>query len=231
MGGFFKKIGNKMFGSSGSQGNAANAGMPYLNQIPGVGRQYYDPYIAQGQEGGNMANPVYNQMTQNPNDFLNSMMRNYSPSEGYKHQEGRMSQAIRNSASSGGFAGTPFDQEQQASMVQGLLSQDMQQFLSNLLDVQGKGLSGQENRMSRGYNASGNLADYLGSNLGQQAGMAFQGQGQQNANRAGRRNAWLNMIGQAAGAAAGSGGGKPNSINAKGDYSQHMDMMNRYGGY
>jgi hypothetical protein len=42
---------SKALGLSSSQ-NPANAAQPYLQQIPGVGHQNYDPYIQQGQQAG-----------------------------------------------------------------------------------------------------------------------------------------------------------------------------------
>lgn len=176
-----------MFGGGGGGGapmgqNPANAGMQYLNQIPGIGRQYYQPFVNEGQQASGVANPVYNQMTQDPNEFLNSIMRNYNPSEGYRFKENRLRQGMANDAAAGGFRGTQYDQEQQANSVSGILGQDMEQFLQNILGIQQGGLQGQENRIGRGFQASGNLADYLGNALGAQAGMAFQGQAQQNQN-------------------------------------------------
>lgn len=241
--------------------NPANAAMPYLNQIAPLGRQYYDPFIGQGQQSSAVANPIYNRMsqdpnaylnslgqqqnpvfgdsTQNPTDFLNSIMRNYSPSEGYRFKEKELSRAAQNSAAQGGFAGTRTSQMEQADLVRGLLGDDSQQYLQNVLNirglqgnerqqhlqnafgVQGTGLQGQERNIGRGYESSGAIADYLGNVLGAQAGLQFQGQGQQNQNmldarnagmqqqnafmnnRTARRSSLLNFLGQGLGTAAG----------------------------
>ncbi len=237
---------NAMSGGGGGQmpqfqpgPNPASAAMPYLNQIPGIGQQYYQPFISGGQQAASIANPIYNQatqasdianpiynqatqasnmagqqynqMTQNPNDFLNSIMRNYNPSEGYRFKENRLKQQMANDAAAGGFRGTQYDQEQQGHAVSGILGQDMEQFLSNILGIQGRGLQGQENvinrglqgqenrinrglaglenRINRGYESSGNLANYMGNALGTQGSLAFQGQAQQNQNAMDQYNA------------------------------------------
>ena len=163
----------------------------YLNQIPGVAHEVYDPYINQGMESSQTANNEYNKMAKDPTSFVDEIMKKYKPSEGYNFKEGRMLGAARNSAASGGFAGTPYDQEQQAELVQGLLGSDMQEFLRNILGVHERGVAGHEGRANRGFNASSFLGDALIGGLNQQGGLAFQGEGQRNQNMMDRRNAMM----------------------------------------
>lgn len=198
---FFSKIGNMIFGKQGQ--NPANAAMPYLNQIPGAVGEYYKPFIGRGEQAYGQSQPVYNQMTQNPSDFINQIMRNYTPSEGYKFKEKYMTQGANNTAAQGGFAGTPIAQMGTAQMIQGLLGDEMQQYLQNVLGVQQGGLQGQENRMGQGFQAGLGYGDILGTNLGNQGQLAFQGQSQRNADRSGRRNALLNFLGQGIGSTMG----------------------------
>lgn len=210
--GLFRNLGRFLGGATGVSGlgpmgeNPANVAMPYLNQISGVGKQYYDPYISEGRNASNISNPIYERMASDPTEFINALMRGYKPSEGYRYKEDRLGRAISNTAAAGGFRGTPFEQEQQGQMISGLLGEDMQQFLQNILGVQGAGLQGEENRIGRGFQASGNLADYIGSNLGQQAGLAYQGQAGQNAynlaNRLSKNKARGSLLGKIAGGAA-----------------------------
>ncbi len=201
---FFKKIGQhferNLFGRPSQ--NPAQQAMPYLEQLQGIGQQAYDPYIQQGQQAQQQVNPLYESMSQDPSQFVNALMQNYSPSEGYKFKEREMNKAAQNSAASGGFAGTENDQMARADMIRGLLGGDMQQFLQNILGVQASGLQGQENRVGRGYESSGNRADYLGNALGAQAGAAFQGQAQKDENSLSKRNAFMSLLGSLAGAGA-----------------------------
>lgn len=202
------------------QPNPADAAQGYLAQVPGQALQQLNPYIQRGQtaEAGNpgiynrmyneyanpdvISPPEYTEMSRNPMAFVENIMKNYEPSRGYRYKEGRMQQAMRNSAASGGFAGTQADQEQQAEAIRGMLGEDMQQFLQNILGVQGQGLSGRERGMERGvlgreralarmgesgeaaagrgYDAARSFADLLAGNASERGGLAFQGQRQRN---------------------------------------------------
>lgn len=203
---FFKKIGQKLehglFGRPAQ--NPADQAMPYLDQVPGIGKQYYDPFIQQGQQAQQQVNPLYERMSQDPSQFVNALMQNYSPSEGYRFKEREMNRAAQNTAASGGFAGTENDQMARADMIRGLLGGDMQEFFQNVMGVQGQGLQGQENRIGRGYESSGQLADYLGNALGNQANLRFEGQNAKNQASMGKRNSFLNFLGNMAGAGAGA---------------------------
>lgn len=211
--GFFSKITGGLFGGGGGGGtgpNPASSAMPYLNQIPGIGKQYYNPFIESGREAEGIVNPIYKRQATNPSEFLNEIMSKYEPSKGYDFRRKELLNTLQNSAASGGFLGTEYDQKTRGDLSDQLLSGDMQQYLSNILGIQGAGTAGEEGRIERGYSGSGSLADLIGSNLGQQAGLAFQGQGQQNANRLGKRNANLNFLSNLIGAGAhvyGRGGG------------------------
>jgi len=163
-------------GISSSQ-NPANAAQPYLNQIPGVGHQYYDPYIQHGQ---------------NPGEFMNQLQQGYKPSDEYKFKSDELQKGMRAMGGAGGYGGTPYHQMQYGEQADKLLSGDMQQYLKNALGIYGQGLS-----------ASGSMADLMGSNLAQQGGLAFQGQQGQNQGRQALMSALMKMLSQGAGAGAG----------------------------
>jgi len=86
----------------------------------------------------------YEGMGQDPIEFIDRIMKGYQPSKGYSLKEKRALGAQRNSAASGGFAGTQFDQENQAQTAKDLMGEDIQQYLSNILGVQNQGLEGME---------------------------------------------------------------------------------------
>jgi hypothetical protein len=110
--------------------------------------------------------------------------------------------AARNSAASGGILGTQFDQENQQDIMRGLLGQDQQQYLSNIMDIIGSraGTLGQQGGYesgigNRGAGAADNLANILAGNASQRAGLQFQGQRQNNADRMqGNQNRNDNMM-------------------------------------
>jgi hypothetical protein len=161
-----------LFGGS----NPAKKAMPYLNQIPGVAHQAYDPYIQQGQRQGNALESQYSQMFQDPTAFLNALQSGYKPSEEYNYKSDILGRGLQNTAAAGGFAGTQEHQRGYGELINQLLSGDMQRWLENLMRIQGTGLAGAETQAGRGYQASTGLADTLGSNLAQQGGLAYQGQ-------------------------------------------------------
>lgn len=177
----------------------------YLEQIPGIGRESFNPFIQQGQQAQEALSPIYGQMAQNPMDYLNQILGGYQPSAGYQYKQKQLMDTARNAAAAGGYAGTPYDQREQTELVNSLLGQDMQQFLQNVLGIQGAGIGGYEGAVGRGYESSGMLADLLSGKLGSQAGLAYQGAQQNNANRSQRTNAALNMIAQGLSAAATGG--------------------------
>lgn len=219
--------------------NPADAAQGYLAQVPAMAQQQLSPYVARGNWNEGLAANTYNQMfneyanpnnvypqeytqmAQNPMGFVENIMRNYEPSTGYRYKEGRMRQAMRNSAASGGFAGTELDRNEQADAIRGMLGEDMQQFIQNILGVQGSGLSGRERGMergllgreralarqgdsqeaiaARGYDASRAFADLLSGNASERGSLAFQGQRQRNQDsndrNMQRQNFMSNLIG------------------------------------
>ena len=190
---------SKLFGGGGDSNSPMNAANQYLNQIPGVAHQGYDPYVNAGQDASGKTKSQYEDMMNDPTGFINKLMEGYKPSEGYQFQKGQLEKSMGNTAAAGGIAGTPMDQLNQAEGIQGLLGKDMQQFLQNVLGRYDKGLEGEEGIVTRGYDASGKLTDALGGALNQQGGLAFQDQQQKNKNK----NDLWSMFGKALGAGVG----------------------------
>lgn len=197
---------SNLFGGGGrSRTNPANAAMPYLNQIPSVGHDYFDPFVKQGQEADARLNNEFINLYKDPTGFINKIMESYKPSEAYQFNRDELQKVLGSTAAAGGYRGTDFDQQQQAKYISGLLSQDEQQFLQNALGAYNTGLEGEKGFSNRGFTASGNLADIIGGSLNQRGGLAFQGQSQINANKAGLISALLKALGVGTGLAAGGG--------------------------
>jgi hypothetical protein len=188
---------SKLFGGGGK--NPMDAANQYLNQIPGVAHQGYDPYVNAGLDASGKTKSKYEDLMNDPTGFINKLMEGYKPSEGYQFQKEQLTKELGNTAAAGGIAGTPQDQMNQGEGIQKLLSGDMQQFLKNVLGVFDTGLEGEEGIAGRGYDASGKLTDALGSALNQQGGLAFQDAQQKNKNK----NDMWSMFGKALGAGAG----------------------------
>lgn len=184
---------SKALGLSSSQ-NPANAAQPYLQQIPGVGHQYYDPYIQQGQQAGQTLQSEYGKQL-DPATFMNHLMEQYKPSEAYQGRQDDLMKQMAAVAGQGGYAGTPMAQRQYGEQANRIMSEDQQQYLQNALGIYGQGIEGTQDFYNKGYGASGSMADLLGSNLNQQGSAAFQGQGQQNQQRQDLMKALAQMLG------------------------------------
>jgi hypothetical protein len=190
-------LSNLFGGNSNAPMDAAN---PYLNQIPGVGHENYDPYVNAGRDASDKTKSKYEELMNDPTGFINKLMEGYKTSEGYNFQKDQLTKELGNTAAAGGVAGTPMDQMNQAQGIQGLLGKDMQQFLQNALGVFGKGLEGEEGIAGRGFDASKALTDLLGNNLANKAGLAYKNEVDKNQ----RSTDLWNMFGKALGAGAGS---------------------------
>lgn len=174
----------------------------YLDQIPGVGKQYYNPFINRGAGAGDTLQGEYGKLL-NPTSFMDSIMKNYSLSPGATYERDQLTKGIGNTAAAGGYAGTPEHQRQYGEAADQIMSRDQQQYLQNALGIYGQGLGGEENFFNTGYNASSSLADLLGGKLSSQAGLAFKSDSDRNADRAALMNALMKAFSQGGGAAAG----------------------------
>jgi len=236
-------------GAAGVQ-QAMGASRQYLDQIPGVARQYYEPFAREYGPAQQQAQDIYgrmldqysspnvnyqnvpeeyNRMARNPTGFLSDIMSSYSPSAGYQYKQNKMGAAARNSAASGGFAGTRYDQEQQAQLMKDLLGEDMQQYLGNVMGAKTEGMGGLERMMSgrerayglqgqsaearseRAYNAANEMAQSIMNSLGNQGQLGYQGGMAANAARAqqnaSRNQMFTNILGSLGGGGSFGGGG------------------------
>ena len=175
---------DSLFGG-GNKNNPANAAMPYLNRIPGAVNPYYQPYINQGQEAGQLLGGQYNQMINNPNELYNRLGAGYQESPGSQFKLRQGLQAGTNAAAAGGMAGSPQHVQGNTQIANDIANQDYEQYLNHILGLYGQGITGEQGLQTQGYGASTGYGNILGSNLAQQGGLAFQGQAgqnQQNAN-------------------------------------------------
>lgn len=162
--------------------NPANAAMPYLDQIPGTLKPYYDPYINAGKTSlGNLMGQYQSLM--NPESIMKMLGSGYQQSPGYQFNMNQGMNAINSAAASGGMLGTPSHQQQAGSMASNLASQDYNNYFNNAMGLYGRGLSGQEGINQTGYSASDSLAQALAANLMNQGNMAYLGQANQNQSR------------------------------------------------
>jgi hypothetical protein len=195
----FSTIMNKITGK-----NPADKAMPYLNQIPGMEKGYLEPYINQGQSQYGNLNQQYGEMGSDPAAFLEKLMGSYQPSQAFQMKNKNALQAAGNTAAAGGYRGTGNDMNNEGAISNTLMNEDMQQWLSNVLGIQGTGLQGEQGLYNTGFNASTGLSGDLSNVLGTQASLGFQGQSQKNQNQTDLLKSLLGMLG---GGASKAGGG------------------------
>lgn len=179
--------------------NPADSASPYLNQIPGMEKQYYEPFINQGREAGNTLTPQFNQMSQNPADFLEQLMSKYEPSRAYQLRNEEALRSAGNTAAAGGMRGSLGDIKNESRISDALLGQDMQEWLQNVMGLQHQGQQGLGHQFDTGFAATQGLTGDLSNVLGTQAGLAFQGQANQNKSRSDALSGILQAIGGIAG--------------------------------
>ena len=189
--GFFSNI-------FGKQRSASSAADPFLRQLDEMARNNYNPHVQRGERAAQSLEPLFKRFSEDPTGYLNELQQGYKPSTGYNFKRNELEEQARNAAAAGGFSGTPYHQQQQTRLVEGLLNDDMQQWLQNIMGIQSTGLTGQQGFANTGYNATESLTDILGSNLNQRAQMAYRDQEEKNARRMARFNKLLELGGTAA---------------------------------
>jgi len=186
-----------------SYDNPADSAMPYLEAVPGTIEPYYNPYINLGKGAARVSAPIYYQRATDPNAAYNQLMSGYKPSDQYQYNQGQAMAQQQAAANSGGFAGTSYDQANQAATTQGLLSQDEQQYYNNQLGLQNSALNAGMDYYNIGYQASNTLATMLGQNLAEEAGLQYKGAAWQDQMNAQQANNRMNLMGTTMGVTGG----------------------------
>jgi hypothetical protein len=172
--------------------NPANAAMPYLQQVPGTITPYYQPYINSGNQALSTLMQQFQTLLTNPQAIMQMAGSGYQQSPGYQYQYNQDMNAANSAAASGGMLGTPYHQENAASMANNLSNQDYEQYLNQTLDLYHTGLQGEEGINKMGYQASDALASGLATNLNNEGGLAYAGQASQNMQNA---DMWKSILG------------------------------------
>lgn len=206
------------FGGDDDKSNPADAAMPYLQQIPGMEKQYYNPYIDRGTAAYGTMNPVYQKMSSDPSSFLNALMSAYKPSANYNMQEDEMTRAAGNSAAAGGMRGGIEDIKNQARITDTLMGKDMQDWLGNVLGIQKSGLEGEQGLYNTGFDATRDLAGDLSNVMGTEGSLAFQGQKEQNQRQSDLLSGLMKLVGAGAGAYLGGPKGAAVGANVGGSF-------------
>lgn len=160
----------------------------YLDQIPGVLHEGYDPYINAGKQSLGHLGDIsgeYENMYKDPNAIIQRLGAGYHESPGYKWKLGQGENAINNAAAMNGMIGTGQHQQQAGELANHLADQDYNDYLKNILGIYGEGLHGrtgiEQDIFGKGYDASSNLATSLANALFGRAGIERQRGSESNA--------------------------------------------------
>ena len=170
-----------LFGNSGP--TAPGQAMEYINKIPPMLQETYNPYLQAGR---------------NPGDTLRSFMSQYNESPYRAQQNERAMNAAQASAAAAGMAGTPSDQLNQSNLSSSLSDEGMKEWLSNMFRLHEGGLG-----------AAQSYSGDMGNVMGQQGQLAYQDQKQKNADKSSFMSAMMQLLGMGIGGAAGAYAGGP----------------------
>jgi hypothetical protein len=144
-----------LFGNSGAPYQAAEKELnDFYNRASGV----QNPFYNWGKEGMPKMNDWLGGM-KDPSGFINNLMGKYQESPWAKYQQDQSARRFGNEGAASGMSGsTPLAQFQQQNMHD-ISSQDMNQWLQNVLGVNTQYGQGLNNQIGVGQNAANSLTD------------------------------------------------------------------------
>jgi hypothetical protein len=180
--------------------NPADVAMPYLNDLPGMVKPIYDPYMDAGKQSLNTIMGQYGNLVNDPNKVMTMLGQGYKESPGYQFQMREAMNAANNAAAAGGGIGGTQHQNQSATIASNLANKDFMDYLSGMMGLYGQGLEGYGGINQLGYTASNEYGNTLGNNQMNKANMAYLGQSNKNQFNANQANANSNLFSQLLGA-------------------------------
>jgi len=182
----------------GNTPNPADSAMPYLDRIPGEGAAPLRPYQQAGEQALGRTQDIYDQLLNDPGELMKRLSSGFTESPSYQYDLAEAMRGINSAAATGGMLGTPSHQMQAGRMAGDMANRGYNDYLKNILGLYGSGLSGEQHLTDIGYGTAGNLSDLFSRNLMNQAGLAFQGQSQENQAKADQMSNLMSGIGTAA---------------------------------
>lgn len=135
---------------------------------------YQQPFYQAGQSMLSPYMSTLSGLTSDPTALENQIMGQYTMSPTATYQMGQLTDQTNRAAAMGGDLGTPNEQLTMANNLQGLVSQDQQQYLQNAMQPYMAGLQGQGQMTQMGQQAAGSMGDYQNVMAGLQAASAGQ---------------------------------------------------------
>lgn len=160
--------------------NPADAGMKYLDQIPGAVSPYYQPYMDAGKWALPQLQDQYGKLVNDPGGMINNIGSKFQQSPGFKFALDQALQGAGHSAAAGGMAGSPQAQQQAMQIATQLGNQDYYNWLGQATGMYGQGLQGMGGMANMGFNASNNMANQMAQALAAKSQLGYAGQAAQN---------------------------------------------------
>jgi hypothetical protein len=175
--------------------NPGQAGMDYYNQIPGMIKPYFNPYIQEGRGDLSALHGQVMGMLNDPSAILAQIGSHYHQSPGYQFGVDQATQGANRAAAAGGMAGSPAEQQQLAGHIDQLANQDYGNYMNRALGLHSQGLQGLQGLNQMGYNAATGLAGDLATNQMNMGNLAQQEAKARNAQTGGIFSGLGNILG------------------------------------
>lgn len=110
----------------------------------------------------------YGAMSTNPGGYINQVGQSFHQSPGFQFQTQQATNAANQAAAAGGMVGSPQEQQNLASSINGMANQDYYNYLGQAMNANQQGLSGMSNLYNQGLQGSQNMFTQglgLGQNL------------------------------------------------------------------
>lgn len=171
---------SNIFGGS-KRTNPYKAGMPYLQQVPGVVGRYYNPYIQMGDTGrdlmgdlqgqfsgllpGSQLGDIFRSMATDPASFQSQLGAGFQASPSYQFDRDQQLDAQSRALAAGGMLGSPEHTQMAQELANNLANREFGNYLGRQLGILGAGLSGLQRQQQLGL---GGLQDLMttGLNMG-----------------------------------------------------------------
>lgn len=165
-------MGSLISGLMGNSSSPYDAAMGPYSQYMGQASGVQNPFLQAGQGAiGNYQNWL--QGMQNPSGFINNIMGQYQQSPWAQYQQQQAVRSGQNAASASGLTGsTPFAQQLQQN-ASNISSQDMNNWLQNVLGINTQYGAGQQNLMGMGQNAANSLSGIYGNEAQGMGNLAY----------------------------------------------------------
>lgn len=167
-------IASGLFNMFGAQDPSAAAN-PYLSGIEGGMNKYLSPYMDAGKSAMGTLMGQYGGLVNDPGAMMNKIGAGFQQSPGFQFQTQQAGDAANRASAAGGMLGSPMQQQNIASTVNGLAQQDYGNYMNRGMSMYNQGLSGLSHVGDMGLQGAGMMSQGLLQQLLAQAQNAYAG--------------------------------------------------------